>query len=422
MKPRRRLLDDCFLHDRDRLKHDEALALIAERTQPIAGIEQVALEVAAGRILAEDIRAARAVPGFTNAAVDGYAVAHACLGEGETTLKVTARSAAGSPARGPVGRKETARIFTGAVMPEGTDTCLMQEDVSVHGEFITVPAGARKGANVRNAGEDLKAGEIAVQAGTRLRPQEIAAIASTGRPGIACRKALTVALVSTGEEIRRPGADLAPGQVYDSNHSLLRALLPHGAAKVLDMGIVTDDAAAVRTLLVRCADQADVILSTGGASRGEPDHIVSAMLDEGRLHAWQLAVKPGRPLAIGQIGDTVFMGLPGNPVAVFTTFLLYCQPMLARLGGAAWRPPQRYPLPAGFRFEAKKKGRREFWRGWIDNEAPGPVLRKFERDGSGLISGLTRATGFIEVAEDASQVEEGDLLPFIPFSEFGIPP
>ncbi len=188
------------------------------------------------------------------------------------------------------------------------------------------------------------------------------------------------------------------------------------------MGIVADDAAAVRISLARAADQADVIVSTGGASRGEPDHIVNAMLEQGRVHAWQLAVKPGRPLAIGQIGDTVFLGLPGNPVAVFTTFLLYCQPMLARLGGACWRPPQRYPLPAGFRFEAKRKGRREFWRGWVNNEGAGPVLRKFARDGSGLISGLTRATGFIEVAEDVGQVEEGDTLPFIPFSEFGIAP
>ncbi len=308
MTPARRLLDDCFLHDRDRLKHDEALALIAERAQPVAGIEQVALEDARGRILAEDVRASGPVPGFTNAAVDGYAVAHASFVEGETTLKVTARSVAGRPAPGSVGKNEAARIFTGAVMPEGTDTCIMQEDVSVHGEFITVPARARKGANVRQAGEDLKAGDLAVGAGTRLKPQDVAAIASTGRPGIACRKALTVALVSTGEEIRRPGADLAPGEVYDSNHSLLRALLGHGAARVLDMGIVADDAAAVRISLARAADQADVIVSTGGASRGEPDHIVNAMLEQGRLHAWQLAVKPGRPLAIGQIGRH---GIPG---------------------------------------------------------------------------------------------------------------
>jgi molybdopterin molybdotransferase len=422
MSSTRKLLDDCFLHDRDRLRHDDALALIAGRTQVVAGVEQVTLEAAPGRILAEDIRAGLPVPGFTNAAVDGYAIAHRSLGRGETTLRVTARSLAGVPAQRAPGGHEAVRIFTGAVMPEETDTCIMQEDVAVSGDFIKVAPGIRKGANVRKAGEDLQAGDVAVKAGTRLRPQDIAAIASTGKPSIDCRLPLEVALLSTGQEVKRPGVDLGPGQVYDSNHHLLRALLPQGAARVIDMGIIGDDAAEVRTALVKAAGSADVIISTGGASRGEADHMVAAMVELGKLHAWQLAVKPGRPLAIGQIGDTVFLGLPGNPVAVFTTFLFYCQPMLARLSGTAWRPPQRFPVPAGFRFEAKKRGRREFWRGWIEEKQRGPVLRKFARDGSGLISGLTRATGFIEVGEEVTHVEEGDVLPFIPFSEFGIAP
>jgi molybdopterin molybdotransferase len=420
MSTARRLIDDCFLHDRDRLKHDEALALIAERAQVVAGIEQVALEEAHGRILAEDVRASEPVPGFTNAAVDGYAVAHGSVEDGETRLRVTARSAAGEPARIEVGAGEAARIFTGAAMPEGTDTCIMQEDVAVEGDFIRVPPGVRKGANVRKAGEDLAAGAVAVTAGRRLRPQDLAAIASTGKATVACRLPLKVALLSTGEEIRRPGACLGPGQIYDSNHHLLKALLAPSGAAIIDHGIITDDAGVVRRTIADAAGKAHVIVSTGGASRGEADHIVAAMTELGRLHAWQLAVKPGRPLAIGQIGDTVFLGLPGNPVAVFTTFLFYCQPMLARLGGETWQPPQRYPLPAGFRFEKKKRGRREFWRGWIEEEPRGPVLRKFARDGSGLISGLTRATGFIEVGEEVAQVEEGDFLPFIPFSEFGI--
>ena len=362
------------------------------------------------------------MPGFTNAAVDGYAVAHRSLGEGETRLEVTVRSLAGAPARRGLAGQEAARVFTGAVMPEGTDTCIMQEDVSVSGGFIRVPPGIRRGANVRKAGEDLQAGDVAVAAGRRLRPQDVAAIASTGKSSIACRRPLAVALLSTGQEVRRPGTELGPGQVYDSNHHLLRALLPQTAARIIDLGIIPDDGEAVRAALAGAAEQADVILSTGGASRGEADHIVAAMLELGKLHAWRLAVKPGRPLAIGQIGDTVFLGLPGNPVAVFTTFLLYCQPMLARLGGEAWRVPQRYPVPAGFRFEAKKRGRREFWRGWIDEQEGGAVLRKFGRDGSGLISGLTKATGFIEVGEEVSRVEDGDVLPFIPFSEFGISP
>ena len=211
----RKLLDDCFLHDRDRLKHADALALIAERARVVAAVEEVALEAAPGRILAEDIRADVPVPGFTNAAVDGYAVAHRSLGEGETRLEVTVRSLAGAPARRGLAGQEAARVFTGAVMPEGTDTCIMQEDVSVSGGFIRVPPGIRRGANVRKAGEDLQAGDVAVAAGRRLRPQDVAAIASTGKSSIACRRPLDVALLSTGQEVRRPGAALGPGQVYD---------------------------------------------------------------------------------------------------------------------------------------------------------------------------------------------------------------
>jgi molybdopterin molybdotransferase len=418
----RKLLDDCFLHDRDRLKHGEALALIAERASVVAGTEEVALERAVGRILAEDVRAARPVPGFTNAAVDGYAFALQSQAGAETVLKVTQRSAAGGPEPGPLGTGEAARIFTGAMMPAGADTCVMQEDVSVRGDSIVVPRGLRKGANVRMAGEDLKVGDLAAAAGRRLRPQDIAAIASTGRPAVLCRRPIRVALLSTGEELRRPGAIIARGQVYDSNHYMLRSLLAQTGTVIIDYGILRDEAAKVRAAVRKAAGEADVILSTGGASRGEADQIVAAMLALGTLHAWQLAVKPGRPLAIGQVGDTVFLGLPGNPVAVFTTFLLYCLPMIATLGGERWRPPQRYGVRAGFRIDRKKAGRREFWRGWTEENDEGPVLRKFDRDGSGLISGLTKATGFIEAAEEVTRVEEGDVMPFIPFSEFGITP
>jgi molybdopterin molybdotransferase len=233
---------------------------------------------------------------------------------------------------------------------------------------------------------------------------------------------LRVALVSTGDEIVRPGASLAHGQVYDSNHALLLGLLHTVGAQAIDYGVLPDDAAAVRDAVGRAAVECDVILSTGGASRGEADHIVSTIQDMGTLHAWQIAVKPGRPLAVGQVGDTVFFGLPGNPVAVFVTFLLYARPMLARLQGADWHEPRRFPLPAGFAMPKKKPDRREFWRGWIEEEAGRPVLRKFARDGSALISGLRQAEGLIEVAEEVTNVEPGDTLNFIPFTEFGLPP
>jgi molybdopterin molybdotransferase len=417
----RKLLDDCFLHDKDRLRHDDAVALILERLSCVAGVESVGLEHAHGRVLAQAITSPRNIPGFNNAAVDGYAFRGGDLvADADTRLDVVMRVAAGHQPQGTLGPGQAARIFTGAVMPEGADTCVMQEDASVEGNQVVIPQGLKPGANTRKAGEDVKAGEAMLDPGERLRPQDIAAIASTGSNRIDVRQRLKVALISTGDEVVRPGNPLVDGQVYDSNHHLLRGLLQTVGAQAVDYGVIADRREDVETAVAGAASACDVILTTGGASRGEADFIVETIQKLGSLHAWQLAVKPGRPLAMGQVGDCVFFGLPGNPVAAFVTFLLYAQPMFARLQGARWQQPQRFPLPAGFGIGKKKTDRREFWRGWIENTASGPVLRKFERDGSGLISGLRQAGGLIEVPEEACAVAEGDLLGFIPFSEFGI--
>jgi molybdopterin molybdotransferase len=420
MTGKRRLLDDCFLHDRERLRHEEAVALILTRLSPVASSEEIDTHEALGRVLAEDVVAPRDVPDFTNAAVDGYAFAHAALEGGSTRLPVAMRVAAGHAPRQPLALGTAARIFTGAAMPEGADTCVMQEDVTLAGDAVIVPPGIRKGANARKAGEDVKRGDTVVSAGTRLRPQELAAIASTGRGRIACARHLRVALISTGDEVVRPGAPLARGQVYDSNHALLSGLIQAAGARARDFGILPDRREAVREAVARAAAEADVILSTGGASRGEADFIVETISEMGSLHAWQIAVKPGRPLAMGQVGDTVFFGLPGNPVAAFITFLLYVQPMFARLEGARWQPPRRYPVEAGFAIAGKKPDRREFWRGWLEERDGRAVAMKFARDGSGLITGLRQAEGLIEVKEEVRAVEPGDMVSFIPFGEFGL--
>jgi molybdopterin molybdotransferase len=417
----RKLLDDCFLHDAERLKHEDAMRLIRQRVRRVSDIETVPLEKAAARIIAQDWAAPRDIPLFTNSAVDGYAFAHASLGAGETRLQVVMRAAAGDRARGKIGRGEAVRIFTGAPLPEGADSCIMQEDVKVEGDWIIVPPGLKLGANRRKAGEDAAAGAVVVRRGMRLRPQEIAAVASTGASAIPCYASLRAGLISTGNELVRPGEALSSSGVYDSNHSMLRGLLAGSGAQVKDLGIVADERQAVDAAIQSAARQCDIVFSTGGASRGEADHVVKALAQQGVVHGWQLAVKPGRPLAIGQIGDTVFMALPGNPVAVFVTFLLYGLPVLSLLQGESWREPQRYPLRTGFAYAGKKTGRREFWRGWIEESSEGPRLKKFERDGSGLISGLTRATGLIEVPEEVSEIAEGDFLGYIPFTEFGLP-
>lgn len=417
MTSARRLLDDCFLHDKDRLRHDEVLALLEERLSPVAQVQTLALEKAHGLVLAESVAAPRNIPAHTNAAVDGYAVRAAGLNpDGVTRLRIAERIAAGDTREVALEADAAARIFTGARMPAGADTVFMQEDCDSDGQTVELPRGIKPGANVRAAGEDFTAGASVAAAGIRLRPQELAAIAATGHDKVACYAPLSVALMSTGDEVLQPGAPFQTGQVYDSNRFLLRALLETVNVTVTDLGIVSDDEETVRRTILEAASGHDVILTTGGASRGEEDHIVNVMASEGKLHAWQLAVKPGRPLAFGQMGDTVFLGLPGNPVAAFVCFLFYAQPMFAHLQGAAWRAPTRFAVPAAFSVSKKKPDRREFWRAWIEDGK----AHKFARDGSGLISGLTAATGLIEVPEETTSVEEGQLISFIPFSEFGL--
>lgn len=417
MKTGRKLLDDCFLHDKDRLRHDEVISLLHERLAPVADVAVLPLEDAGGMVLAETVAAPRNIPAHTNAAVDGYAVRHDDLISGQDTeLPVALRVPAGDTASHNLPAGSAARIFTGARMPEGADTVFMQEDCEASEENVSLPAGIKPGANVRAAGEDFSEGAIVAEEGQRLRPQDLAAIAATGKATVKCWAPLSVALFSTGDEVLQPGEPFAAGQVYDSNRFLLRSLLENLGVVTTDLGILPDQRGRVRTAVQKAAETHQVIITTGGASRGEEDHIVDVISSEGSLHAWQLAVKPGRPLALGQLNDTVFLGLPGNPVAAFVCFLFYAQPMMALLQGATWAPPQRFSVPAGFSVPKKKPDRREFWRAWIrDGRA-----YKFERDGSGLISGLTAAQGIIEVPEEATSVSEGDPVNYIPFSEFGL--
>ncbi len=422
-----RPLDDCFLHDKERLRHDDALALLKQRLGPLCDVEPVALAAAGGRILAEDVASPRDVPAIDNSAVDGYAFAHASLkGGDETWMPVVQRITAGAGPGAVLEAGAAARIFTGAPMPADADTVVMQEDTRSeirNGQtFVAVPDALKRGANCRKAGEDVAAGALVARAGARLRPQEIAAIASTGKDTVACYAPLRIALVSTGDEVVRPGEPLQEGQLFDANYFMLRALLAATGAATTDLGILPDDETAVRSALLAAAAGHDVIISTGGASRGEEDHVVGVLREIGALHAWQIAVKPGRPLAFGQIGRTVFLGLPGNPVAVMVCFLLYGLPVLHRLGGADWREPARYAVRAGFSIRAKKPDRREFLRGTLERTGDGLIVRKFPRDGSALISSLTAADGLIELGEQVSAVKEGDPVAFIPFTEFGLPP
>jgi len=421
-----KLLDDCFLHDGQRMRHAAAIELLKARVVPTADEERVPLNEAGGRIAARDVPAPRPVPAHTNSAVDGYAFPGAAHDPGQSSIwRVEGRAAAGHPIASAVGTGCAARVFTGAVMPDGCDTVVMQEDVSLEtrdgATFVIVPPGLKRGANVRPAGEDLKVGDAVLKAGQLIRPQDLAQLASIGAADVFCYKPLSVAIVSTGDEVVRVGSGpLGHGQVYDANAPMLAAIVEAAGARVVDLGVLPDDPVAIKAALAEAAKVYQVVITSGGASRGEEDHLVAALDALGKRHMWQLAVKPGRPMSFGQIGDCVTVGLPGNPVAVLVCALLYVRPMLRRLAGGDWPEPRRYPLRAVFDFRGRKPGRREFWRGILVETADGLAVDKFRRDGSGLISGLRLSDGLIDIPEERGDVVAGDMVDFIPYSEMGI--
>jgi molybdopterin molybdotransferase len=421
-----KLTDDCFCHDKDRLPHGEALAILKSRVRTVVEVEDVSLDKAAGRYLAETILAPRAIPAHDNAAVDGYAFAHAAYNhQAGARLKVAGEAAAGHPLTTIPPSDSAVRIFTGAVVPSGLDTVAMQEDVCLEkrGEecWALIPPGLKQGANRRLKGEDSRAGAVLVDAGTRLRPQDVGSAAACGLALLRCHAPLKVAIVSTGDEILRPGSPFVPGKVYDANAPMLEGLVKAVGAEPVDLGVLPDKAELVREALTDAARRYNVLVISGGASQGAEDHVVSAIDALGKRHLWQIAIKPGRPMSFGQIGECVVLGLPGNPVAVFVCFLVYVRPVLARLAGGVWPEPIRFPLPAAFA-QTKKVGRREFWRAKLLQRDGRLSVAKFVRDGSGLISSLRDADGLIEVAEGVSEVREGDIVDFVPFSEFGLQP
>ncbi|MEM8878571.1 MAG: gephyrin-like molybdotransferase Glp [Pseudomonadota bacterium] len=418
------LRDDCFLHDRDRLKHGEALQILQDRLAPIAGITTIAVEDALGAVAAQAVTSPTQVPAADNAAVDGYAFAHRSYVSSDGHMPIAMRLQAGDTAPGPLPEGAAARIFTGAVMPDAADTVAMQEDCTAEGESVFVPPGLKLGANRRKAGEDLAIGADVIAAGHRLTVGDIAALASIGLGSVAVHTPLRVAIFSSGNELSEPASSKLAEQVFDANRPMLKSLLSTLPVEVSDLGVLPDDAEVFAGALTEAAKIHDVLITTGGASRGEADHLVSTLDRLGSRQMWQLAIKPGRPMCMGQLpgaGHPVpVFGLPGNPVAAFVSFLLYVRPSLLRLGGAEWVDPVRYPLPADFEIPRKKPDRREFLRGMLNTTPDGLVASKFPKDGSGLITGLREADGLIEIPEATTSVRHGDIVDFLPFGSFGL--
>jgi molybdopterin molybdotransferase len=411
------LSDDCFAVGGTPLGVDAALALIAERIAPVVTAETVPLAAAAGRILASDLVAAINVPPYANSAVDGYAVAFADLPEsGGTVLPISGRAAAGHPLARPIAPGEAIRIFTGAPMPDGADTVFMQEDCVVEGDRVRLPPGMRKGANRRHAGEDVLAGSVAMAAGRRLRPADLGLAAALGCDSLPVYRPLRVALMSTGDEVREPGAPLDPGAIYDANRVMLAALLRGLGCEISDLGIRPDRAAALADTLTAASAEHDLIVTSGGVSTGEEDHVRTAIDRLGRVDFWRLAIKPGRPVALGQVRGVPLIGLPGNPVAAGLTFAILARPLILRLAGATMDPPLTFPVLSGFTHR-KKAGRREYLRATLARESGRAVAHKFRKEGAGILSSIVQSDGFAILDEALCDVQSGSVIEFLPFSE-----
>lgn len=395
---------------------ERAHALIDAAALPVAEVESIAVRQALGRVVGADIRAPAAVPNHTNAAMDGYALAGRELpARGNKKFRVVGVSMAGKPCGSKVGRGECVRIMTGAVMPGGADSVVAQERVARDGDTVTVQAGEPPGANVRQAGEDLGAGDVAIAAGRRLGPAHLGLAASLGRAELPVFRRPRVAFFSTGDELRAVGQMLAEGELYDSNRYALHGMLTELGAEILDFGIISDDADAIRAALQRAAECADVVVTSAGASVGDADWMRHTLAELGRPAFTRVAIKPGRPLAFGRFelpsapGNRLFFALPGNPVSVMVTFQLFVAPALRKLAGetVAGRPLRLHAVTV----EALKKraGRAEYQRGVVFTNPDGClVVRSTGAQGSGILRSMGEANCFIVLPTDSPGVAPGE--------------
>jgi molybdopterin molybdotransferase len=410
------LTDDCFAFGGPMMPVEEAARQIAARLHAVDGTESVGLAAADGRFLARGLVAPLPLPPFTNSAVDGYAVrAEDLPASGERALALGGRLQAGSPPPAAIPPHHAVRIFTGAPMPDGFGTVFMQEDVRLdEAGRVVLPAGLKRGANVRPAGEDFPAGAAVLPAGHRLRPQDVALAAALGLEDVEVRRRIRVAVFSTGNEIVAPGAPRGPAQIHDSNRFMLIAMLSRLGCSVTDLGILPDDAAAIAGRLDEAAESHDLVMASGGVSTGEADFVKAAVEAVGSLVFWRVAIKPGRPVAMGVIRGTAFMGLPGNPVASFVTFTYVVRPMVLVLAGGSAGDADAAPvqLRAAFAYR-KKAGRREYVRVHVKKAGDGALEAvKFPREGAGLISSLVDCDGLVELGEDVLDVAPGQSVRF----------
>lgn len=394
---------------------DAALAQLTDQAMAVTSVETVRLIDALGRVVANDQHAAIDVPSADNSAMDGYALRSADIAtQGSHALPVSQRICAGS-----VGTKlepgTAARIFTGALIPEGADTVIMQERCEANNRNVTVPGAIKQGSNIRNKGEDISVGDVVIERGTQLKPQHLGQAASVGIAALPVYRRLRVAIFFTGDELRQPGEALQPGQLYNSNQYTLQGLLTHLHCEIINLGTVPDTLQATEKALLEGADKADLIMTSGGVSVGEEDHVRKALENTGKLALWRVSIKPGKPMVFGSVKQTPFIGLPGNPVSVFVTFCILARPYIQRSQGIQNPRPNTLRMPAGFSWP-KPGFRREYIRVRIVNDRSGmSSLSLFPNQGSGVLTSAAWADGLAIIPENTT-VAIGDSLEYLPFS------
>jgi len=398
-------------YDPESLSVEQARKLILDLVEPVAGSERLFVRNALGRVLAEDVLATTDVPGHDNSAMDGYAVRFADLASGdETVLRLAGTAFAGRAFAGRVEAGQCVRIMTGGVIPEGADTVVIQEVVRAENDRIVVPPGQREGQHIRRAGEDLRKGSPAIRAGKPIRPAELGLLASLGAAEVNVRRRLRVAFFSTGDELCSLGTPLKEGEVYDSNRYTLFGMLARMGCEAIDLGVVRDEPAALEAAFRRAAAEADVILTSGGVSVGEADFIRGMMAKLGEVAFWKIAMRPGRPMAFGKIGEAWLFGLPGNPVAVMVTFYEFVREALLKMMGVApVEPLPQFRVPCVTPLK-KRPGRSEFQRGILFREDGEWKVRPTGSQGSGVLRSMSEANCIIVVEDARGNVGPGELV------------